>query len=55
MGSFGGLNFHSFGPMKYFAEILSQFIGQERLKNIDNYSRGAYLLSVLALIFSIIL
>jgi len=27
--SFAGLNFHGFDPMKYFAEILSQFIGQE--------------------------
>jgi len=27
--SFAGLNFHSFDPMKYFAEILLQFVGQE--------------------------
>jgi len=27
--SFAGLNFRSFDPMKYFAEILSRFIGQE--------------------------
>ena len=26
--------------MKYFVEILSWFIGQERLCYIDNYSRG---------------
>ena len=40
--SFPGLNFRSFDPMKYFVEILSQFIGQERLcyMYIDNYSRG---------------
>ena len=38
--SFTGLNFHDFDPMKYFMEILSRFIGQERLCYIDNYSRG---------------
>jgi len=27
--SFTGLNFHGFDPMKYFAEILLQFIGRE--------------------------
>jgi len=27
--SFTGLNFRGFDPMKYFAEILSRFIGQE--------------------------
>ena len=35
--SFAGLNFRSFDPMKYFAEILSRFIGQECLCYIDNY------------------
>jgi len=27
--SFAGLNFRGFDPMKYFAEILSRFIGQK--------------------------
>ena len=27
--TFAGLNFRGFDPMKYFAEILSRFIGQE--------------------------
>jgi len=27
--SFAGLNFRAFDPMKYFAKILSRFIGQE--------------------------
>ena len=35
--SFAGLNFHGFDPMKYFADILSRLIGQERLCYIDNY------------------
>ena len=38
--SFAGLNFRGFDPMKYFVEILSRFIGQERLCYIDNYQRG---------------
>ena len=38
--SFAGLNFRGFDPVKYFAEILSRFIGQECLCYIDNYLRG---------------
>ena len=34
--SFAGLNFHGFDPMKYFAEILSRFIGHKCLCYIDN-------------------
>jgi len=33
---FAGLNFCGFDPMKYFVEILSQFIGQEQLKYLSN-------------------
>ena len=35
--SFAGLNFCGFDPMKYFAEILLQFIDQERLCYINKY------------------
>ena len=40
--SFAGLNFHGIDPLKYFAEILLRFIGQECLCYINNYSRGAH-------------